>query len=55
MTRDPNWLLGLAALRAQQIVELVEMFTSGKIDPHTMVRHVLAEARAILNNAEPAA
>ncbi len=52
--RDPDWLLGLAKLRAQQIINLVDMLGSGVPRPVVM-EGILAEARAILNDEEPAA
>lgn len=51
---DPHWRLGLAQVRAQQIVRLVQLYEDGEIGADGMAEAIREEAQAILEDKEDA-
>jgi hypothetical protein len=46
------WLLGLAQLRASQIIRLLQLYEDGEIGRDGMIEAIRHEAQAILANEE---
>ena len=51
--RDPDWLLGLAQVRAQQILKLLDLYNEQEIGIESALWGIRQEAQAILDGNEP--
>jgi hypothetical protein len=51
--RDPDWLLGLAQVRAQAIIRLVQLCEDGEAGYDGTLEAIREQAQAILDGDEP--
>jgi hypothetical protein len=50
---DPHWLLGLAQVRAQQIIRWLNLYEDGELGADSMAEAIREEAQAILDQTDP--
>jgi hypothetical protein len=50
--RDPDWLLGLAQVRAKQILALIRLHADRQLSVEVVLKAIGNEAQAILDDRE---
>ena len=50
---DPHWLLGLAQMRAQQILRLLQLYDDGEAGTDSVLEAIREQAQAILDQTDP--